>query len=58
MDFQNEGSYEWKETDVSSSLDTWDKINGAKVYLQTEDPEGEDKGEHACDAALLRVEYT
>jgi len=28
-------SYAWEELDVSSILNTWDKINGAKVYLQT-----------------------
>jgi len=26
-------SYEWFEFDVSSTLNTWDKINGAKVYV-------------------------
>ena len=25
--------YVWKEIDVSSTLNTWDKINGAKVYV-------------------------
>ena len=28
-------SYAWEELDVSSILNSWDKINGAKVYLQT-----------------------
>ena len=28
-------SYAWEEIDVSSILDTWAKINGAKVYLRT-----------------------
>jgi len=27
-------SYAWEELDVSSILNTWDKINGAKVYLE------------------------
>jgi len=38
MDIKGEGSYVWKEADVSSYLDTWDKVNGAKIYLRTEDP--------------------
>ena len=57
MNFQNEASYVWKETNVTAYLDTWAKINGAKIYLQTEDPEGEIKGGHECDAASLQVEY-
>ena len=57
MNFQNEASYVWKETNVTAFLDTWAKINGAKIYLQTEDPEGEITGGHECDAASLQVEY-
>jgi len=58
MDFEGEGNYVWKEVDVSSHLDNWDKVNGAEIYLRTEDPASLEKGEHACDAAFIRVSYT
>jgi len=58
MNFKGEGNYVWKEIDVSSYLDNWDKVNGAEIYLRTEDPASLEKGEHACDAAFIRVNYT
>jgi len=58
MDFEGEGNYVWKEVDVSSYLDNWDKVNGAEIFLRTEDAGSLEKGEHACDAAFIRVNYT
>jgi len=56
MDFRGQHSFVWKEVDVSSYLNTWDKINGAKIYLETE-AIGENWGRQICDAALLVVDY-
>jgi len=57
MSFKGEGSYVWKEVDVTSILNTWDKINGAKIYLETISL-GIDRGGQECDAALLIVDYS
>ncbi len=56
MDFKSERCFVWKEVDVSLYLDTWDKINGAKIYLETE-AEGQKGARQACDAAVLIVDY-
>lgn len=56
MDFKGEKAYVWKEVNVSLYLDTWDKINRAKIYLETE-AEGQKGARQACDAALLVVDY-
>ncbi len=56
MDFKGEKAYAWKEVDVSSHLNTWSRINGAKIYLETE-AEGQKGARQACDAALLVVDY-
>jgi len=57
MSFRGEDSWTWKEVDVTQYLDTWDKINQAKIRLQTE-VIGKLGGGHACDAAVLIVDYT
>ena len=56
MDFKGEKAYVWKEVNVSSHLNTWSRINGAKIYLETE-AEGQKGARQACDAALLVVDY-
>jgi len=58
MNFEGEGNYVWKEVDVSSYLDNWDKVDGAEIFLRTEDPASLEIGEHACDAAFIQVNYT
>jgi len=57
ISFRGEASWTWKETDVTQYLDTWEKINQAKIRLQTE-ATGINGGGHACDAALLIVDYS
>ena len=56
MDFRGEANYIWKEVDVSAYLDTWDKVNGAKIYLEAE-ARGLNRAGQACDAAVLVVDY-
>lgn len=56
MDFKGERTFVWKEVDVTPYLDTWDKINEAKIYLETE-AEGQKGARHACDAALLVIDF-
>ena len=57
ISFRGENSWTWKEVDVTQYLNTWDKINQTKIRLQTKvlGPSG---GGHACDAAVLTVDYT
>ncbi len=55
MDFKGASGYIWKEADITSYLDTWEKVNQAKIYLQTESKG--DRGGQSCDAALLVVRY-
>ena len=58
MDFKGETAYVWIEADVSANLNTWDKINGAKIYLSTEAKGGGNgEGGQACDAALLVIDF-
>ncbi len=57
MDFRNQASWIWQEVDITSEINTWSTINKAKIFLRTEDPRGDKRGEQACDAALIRVEY-
>ena len=57
MNFRGEGSWTWKEVDVTQYLNTWNKINQAKIRLQTE-VIGVTGGGHACDAAVLVIDYT
>ncbi|MFX0123086.1 MAG: hypothetical protein ACFFAE_05570 [Candidatus Hodarchaeota archaeon] len=57
MSFYNQQNWGWIEVDITSDINTWSQINGAKIFLRTEDPQGEKKGEQACDAALIHVEY-
>ncbi len=40
ISFKNVGSLTWVEVDVTSDLNTWSKINNAKIYLEVEDPLG------------------
>jgi len=46
-------SYGWANVDISLLIDTWPKINGAKIYLRSL----ANKPTHA-DAAYLLVDYT
>ncbi|MFX1505818.1 MAG: hypothetical protein ACFFDC_06840 [Promethearchaeota archaeon] len=57
MSFYNVGYWIWQEVDITADINTWSQINEAKIFLRTEDPLGVKKGEQACDAALIRVEY-
>jgi hypothetical protein len=57
ISFRDEASYVWKEVDVTQCLNTWAKINQAKIYLKTETI-GKTGGGHACDAAVLVVDYS
>ena len=49
--------WQWDEIDVSSILNAWSKINSAKLYVQYDDPEGEQKGPNSVDAVLIRLDY-
>ncbi len=55
MSFQGLPNYVWQEAVVTSYLNTWQKVNGAKIYLEKI---GKLKRSGiACDAALLVVDY-
>jgi hypothetical protein len=57
INFKNVGSLTWVEVDVTSDLNTWSKINNAKIYLEVEDSLGNKHGGQICDASLLRISY-
>ncbi len=53
-----ESDYVWKEVDVSSHINTWSKINGAQIYLETVAIGGRRDGGQACDAVSLQINWT
>ncbi|MFX1508161.1 MAG: hypothetical protein ACFFDC_18910, partial [Promethearchaeota archaeon] len=57
ISFKNIGSLTWREHDVTSNLNSWNKINEAKIYLEVRDLKGNRFGGQVCDAALLRISY-
>ncbi|UCG03735.1 MAG: hypothetical protein JSW11_07065, partial [Candidatus Heimdallarchaeota archaeon] len=57
ISFKNIGSLTWREHDVTSNLNTWNKINDARIYLEVKDLKGNRFGGQVCDAALLRISY-
>ncbi len=57
MNFSGEPNFCWKEVDVSTYINTWEKVNGTKIFLRTEDLGGNKYGEQLCDLAILEVNY-